>query len=52
MSSKLIGGEEDLFSKMCVEAMKKVKTSSGNYPVKNVSIIKAHGKSSLESKFS
>lgn len=51
MSSKLIGGEEDLYSKMCVQAMKRVKTSKGKYPVKNVHMVKAHGKSSLESKF-
>ena len=51
MSSKLIGGEAELFSTMCVKAMKKVKTSRGKYPVKNVHIIKSHGKSSLESRF-
>lgn len=51
MSSKLIGGEENLFSEMCVKAMKRVKTSRGKYPVKNVHMVKAHGKSSLESKF-
>ncbi len=43
MSSKLIGGEEDLFSDMCVKAMKRVKTSKGKYPVKNVHMVKAHG---------
>ena len=51
MSSKLIGGEEELFSNMCVKAMKRVKTSKGKYPVKNVHMVKAHGKSSLESRF-
>jgi len=50
MSSKLIGGEENLFSDMCVKAMLRVKTSKGKYPVKNVHMVKAHGKSSLESK--
>lgn len=51
MSSKLIGGESELFSTMCVKAMKSVKTSSGKYPVKNVRIVHAHGKSSLESHY-
>jgi len=49
MSSKLIGGEEELFSEMCVKAMKRVRNSRNKYPVKNVHIVKAHGKSSLES---
>ena len=51
MSSKLIGGESELFSSMCVEAMVKTKTKNGKFPVKNVNIIKAHGKSTLDSKY-
>ena len=51
MSSKLIGGEEELFSEMCVKAMVKVRNKRGKHPVKNVHMVKAHGKSSLESKF-
>lgn len=51
MSSKLISGEEILFSDICVKAIKWVKNSRGKYPVKNINIIKAHGKSSLESKY-
>ena len=51
MSSKLISGESKLFSDICVKAMLRVKTVSGKYPVRNVHIIKAHGKSSLESRF-
>lgn len=49
MSSKLIGGESDLFSDLCVRAMQAVKTKAGKYPVKAVNIVKAHGKSTLES---
>ncbi len=51
MSSKLISGEAELFSDICVKAMMKVKTNRGKYPVRNVHIVKSHGKSSLESKF-
>lgn len=49
MSSKLIGGESGLFSDLCVRAMKAVKTKGGKYPVKAVNIVKAHGKSTLDS---
>ena len=31
--------------------MKFVRTSSGKHPIKNVHVIKAHGKSSLDSSF-
>ena len=51
MSSKLISGEEELFSELCVLAMNYVKTKSNRYPVKSVNIVKAHGKSSMESQF-
>ena len=51
MSSKLIGGEDILFSELAVRAILHVKTSVGKYPVKNVHIMKAHGLSSLESEF-
>ena len=47
MSSKLISGEADLFSDICVKAMQKVKTNRGKYPVRNVHIVKSHGKSCL-----
>jgi T-complex protein 1 subunit alpha len=54
MSSKLIGPESELFSKMVVEAMLAVKTIGGNgefkYPLKSVKIAKCHGQSSLESR--
>jgi T-complex protein 1 subunit alpha len=49
MSSKLIGGEDVLFSELAVRAILQVKTPVGKYPVKNVHIMKAHGQSSLES---
>lgn len=53
MSSKLIGKEGDFFANMAVQAVKSVKnTSSGKakYPLSAIHILKAHGKSSLESR--
>lgn len=53
MSSKIIGGDSEFFSKIVVDAMLAVKTTNSKgevkYPVKAVNILKAHGKSSLES---
>lgn len=40
-----------MFSNLCVQALLHVKTPSGKYPVKNVQLIKAHGKSTLDSSF-
>ena len=51
MSSKIIGGESDMYSALAVEAMLHVKTASGKYPVKSVNIMKAHGLSMQESFF-
>jgi T-complex protein 1 subunit alpha len=53
LSSKLIGPESEFFSDIIVKAITNVKTMSGNapkYPVKNINIIKTHGKSVTESK--
>lgn len=51
MSSKLIGPEHELFAKMCVKAINHVKTANGKIPVKNINMIMAHGKSTLDSTF-
>lgn len=53
MSSKLVGSESAFFSEMVVTAMERVKQTSesgkSSYPVKNINILKVHGKSSKES---
>lgn len=53
MSSKIIGAESDFFARMAVDAVQRVKhvTKRGKtkYPVKAISILKAHGKSIRES---
>jgi T-complex protein 1 subunit alpha len=54
MSSKIIGKEGDFFANLAVEATLSVKTISPfdgktKYPLSAIHILKAHGKSSLES---
>lgn len=52
MSSKIIGNQDEFFAEMVVTAMLKVKTNGKNgvrYPLKSVSILKAHGLSASES---
>jgi T-complex protein 1 subunit alpha len=52
MSSKLLAGESEFFANMTVDAMQNVKMTNASgqvrYPVKNVHILKTHGKSSKE----
>ena len=53
LSSKLIGPESKFFSDIVVKAITNVKTTLGGvvkYPVKNINIIKTHGKSVTESR--
>jgi T-complex protein 1 subunit alpha len=53
MSSKLIGKEGDFFAQLAVDAVKSVKTVGGDgktkYPLSAIHILKAHGKSALDS---
>ena len=53
LSSKLIGPESQFFSEIIVNAITNVKTMVGTtakYPVRNINILKTHGKSVTESK--
>ena len=53
MSSKLLNAESDFFAEMVVTAIQNVKANNvmgeARYPVKNVHVLKCHGKSTKES---
>ena len=48
MSSKLIGADDEFFSKTVVDAAKAIKVGD-NYQIKAINVLKAHGKSARES---
>lgn len=54
MSSKLIGAESNFFAQLAVDAVLRVKTTDKKdkvvYPINAINVLKAHGKSSRESK--
>jgi len=53
LSSKFIGGDSELFSKIIVDAVKSVRVPGPNgkakYPVSQINVLKSHGQSSSES---
>ena len=51
MSSKLVSSESKLFSEICVQAILAIRSSHDSYPIKNINLIKSHGKSILDSQF-
>ena len=55
MSSKVIGPDANLFAKMCVDAILRVKTvnkrGKSRYPLGAVNVLKSHGKSMRDSIF-
>lgn len=55
MSSKVIGPDANLFAKMCVDAILRVKTvnkrGKSRYPIGSVNVLKSHGKSMRDSIF-
>jgi chaperonin GroEL (HSP60 family) len=51
LSSKLVSCESKIFSDICVKSILAVRSQSDQISVNNIGIIKAHGKSILDSKF-
>ncbi len=49
MSSKLVSSESKIFSEICVQAILAVWTSNDSYPIKNINLVKSHGRSILDS---
>lgn len=50
MSSKLVTGESKLFGEIAVQAVLAVRHND-SYPIKNINIIKSHGRSIMNSEF-
>lgn len=51
MSSKLVSSESKIFSEICVQAILTIRSQHDSYPIKNINLIKSHGKSILDSQF-
>eukprot|EP01096_Ripella_sp_DP13-Kostka_P006703 TRINITY_DN2413_c0_g1_i1.p1 TRINITY_DN2413_c0_g1~~TRINITY_DN2413_c0_g1_i1.p1 ORF type:complete len:546 (-),score=306.76 TRINITY_DN2413_c0_g1_i1:196-1833(-) len=49
MSSKIIGAEKEFFSKLCVDALLRVKNKAGKYPLSAINVLKCQGQSMTES---
>lgn len=49
LSSKILGSEGLFFSRLAVDALQRVRTPAGKYPVKSVNILKAPGKGTKDS---
>jgi T-complex protein 1 subunit alpha len=53
ISSKILHGDSEFFGKLAVDAVSAVKTESKKgrpkYPIKNINVLKAHGKSARDS---
>jgi T-complex protein 1 subunit alpha len=49
ISSKILSADSDFFAKLAVDAVSRVQSKTGSYSVRAISILKAHGKSILDS---